>query len=80
MTEELKSEKKIKEDKKISRKKKVIDNNKEKNLLDFDKILEEIFEEKFSFSDEDFQVSNIPSMITTKNWKKINTKKGNLTN
>lgn len=69
----------MKKDKKLSSKKKPLDIV-EKNLLDFDKILEKIFEEKSSFSDEDIEASNLPKSNKTKNWKKINTKKGNLTN
>ncbi len=51
--------------------------NEEKNLLDFDSILEEIFEKKYHEYDE---VSNITLMMTTKSWNKINTNKGNLSN
>ena len=73
-------EDKIRENKKNLRKKKLKVNdydNESENLLDFDKILEEIYENNFS----DEEVSNLPLSITTKNWKKINKSiKGNLLN
>ena len=73
--EEVNREEKIPENKKNLRKKKAYVAENE-NLLDYDRILEEIYGE----NESDEEVNNLPLSITTKNWKKINKSKGKLNN
>lgn len=62
---EAKWEENIEKDKKITRNRKPASN--QNNILDFDKILEEVFEHKFT----DEEVSNLALLSSTKNWNKI---------